>query len=55
MVILSNNINSFSRDSLNGKTPFDVAKMNLKKLLEVLGLARVAPDDILLKPALLKR
>lgn len=55
MILLSNNINSFSRDSLNGKTPFDVAEMNLKKLLEVLGLARVAPDDVLLKPALLKR
>ena len=55
MIILSNHINSFARDSLNGKTPFDLAEKDMKKLLEVLGLTRVAPDDVLLKPALLKR
>ncbi len=55
VTLLCNHINSFSRDSLNGKTPFDVVDKDAKKLLEVLGLARVAPDDVLLKPALLKR
>ncbi len=55
MTLLSNHINSCARESLNGKTPFDVAAKDIKKLPEVLGLARVAPDDVLLKPALLKR
>lgn len=54
-ILMTNHINSFARDSLNGKTPFDEAEKDIKKLLEVLGLARIAPDDVLLKPALLKR
>jgi IS30 family transposase len=55
MTLLSNHINSFCRDRLDGKSPFDIAEKHMKELLEVLGLARVAPDDVLLKPALLKR
>ena len=55
MTILSNHINSFARDKLDGKSPFEVAENHIKELLEALGLARVPPDDVLLKPALLKR
>jgi IS30 family transposase len=55
MTLLCNHINSFSRDRLVGKSPFDVVGKNAGKLLEVLGLARIPPDDVLLKPALLKR
>ena len=55
MTLLSNHINSFCRDRLDGKSPFDIAEKHMKELLEVLGLARVAPDDVLLKPALLKQ
>jgi len=55
MTLLSNHINSFHRDRLDGKSPFDVAEKHINQLLEVLGLARIPPDDVLLKPALLKR
>ena len=55
MTLLSNHINSFHRDRLDGKSPFDVAGKHIKELLEALGLARIPPDDVLLKPALLKR
>ena len=55
ITLLSNHINSYSRDRLEGKTPFDEVEKDMNKLLEVLGLARIPPDDVLLKPALLKR
>ena len=55
MTLLCNHINSFSRDRLFGKSPFDVVEKDVKKLLEALGLARIPPDEIFLKPALLKR
>ena len=55
MTLLSNHINSFHRDRLDGKSPFDAAENHIKELLEILGLARIPPDDVLLKPALLKR
>lgn len=49
-------INSIARDSLNGKTPFDLAELLLsKKVPEFLGLHRVSPDEVFLKPALFKK
>ncbi len=52
---LTNHINSTARDNLNGSTPFDLADLLInKKVLTSLGLHKVSPDDILLKPALLK-
>ena len=49
-------INSVARDSLNGKTPFDLAELLLsEKVLKSLGLHRVSPDQVILKPALLKK
>lgn len=48
-------INSVARDSLNGKSPFDLAEMLIsKKVLTLLGLKKVSPDEIILKPTLLK-
>lgn len=52
---LTNHINSTARDNLNGATPYDLATLLLnKKVLTSLGLHRVSPDQILLKPVLLK-
>ena len=52
---LMNHINSTARDYLNGATPYDLAALLLnKKVLVSLGLQKVSPDKILLKPALFK-
>lgn len=55
VVLLTNHINSVPREIFNNKTPFElITDENEKKLLELLGLSPVAPDDVILKPALLK-
>ena len=55
LTLLANHINSYARDSLNGKCPYVAAKDFLgKKLLDSLELTYVSPDEVLLKPALLK-
>ena len=54
--LLASHINSVSRDSLNGKTPYDLAELLLnEKVLEVAGIVRISPDQILLKPELIIR
>lgn len=54
--LISNHINSLARDNLNGKTPFDLAYLLLdKKVLASLELEKVSPDEVLLKPALVKK
>jgi len=56
ITLMANHINSVARASLNDNTPFGLASLLLdKKLLKVLGLHVIAPDEVLLKPALLKR
>jgi Transposase and inactivated derivatives, IS30 family len=51
-----NHINSTTRASLNRQTPFKLATLFLSsKLFEVLNLELIEPDEVLLKPALLKR
>ena len=51
-----NHINSTARGSLNGRTPFELASMLLdEKLFKLLRLEPVEPDQVLLKPALLKQ
>jgi IS30 family transposase len=53
MTLLANHINSLARDSLDGKSPLELAAPALgKKLLDSLGLALVSPDAVLLTPAL---
>jgi IS30 family transposase len=55
MTHLCNHVNSFARDSLFGKCPFEAGKEFLRtKLLESLELERVSPDAVHLNPALLK-
>jgi len=53
---LTNHINSVARDNLNGAAPFDLASILInKKVLASLGLEKVSPDEVLLKPALFKK
>lgn len=54
--LMTCHINSVARDSLNGQTPFDLAELLLsKKILTSLNLTKVSPDNVILKPALLKK
>ena len=56
ITLLTNHINSIARDNLNGATPFDLAAILInKKVLVSLGLKKVSPDEVLLKPALFKK
>lgn len=55
MTLLANHINSAPRASLNGRTPFEMARLlNSLELLSVLELKALEPDQIILKPILLK-
>lgn len=54
--LLMNHINSESRDSLNGCTPYKLSLMLLnKKLHSVLKLKEIKPDEVTLTPELLKK
>lgn len=53
--LMMSHINSANRESLGGLSPFKLAKLMLpEKLLKHFGLKEVAPDEIILTPALLK-
>jgi transposase, IS30 family len=53
--LMMNHINSYSRPSLNDKTPFDVFKFIFSEdAIEKLGLTLIQPNEICLKPSLLK-
>lgn len=54
VTLLTNHINSYYRDILDAGTPFERAYPYIKELLEPLGLRRIPPDEVILKPALLK-
>lgn len=52
---LMNHINSVSRDNLNGCSPFQLSLMLQDNILhKKLSLSAIPPDDVLLKPYLLK-
>lgn len=56
VTLLTNHINSVSRDSLDGKCPFDAAKDFIaKKLPFVLGLRKIPADMVTLRPMLLDK
>lgn len=56
MTLLMNHINSTARASLNGRNPYELARLLLKKeLFKAIGAKKVAADKILLKPTLLKK
>ncbi|MDR1770161.1 MAG: IS30 family transposase [Hungatella sp.] len=55
MATLANHINSTARASLNGRNPFELAQLlNVPELLDGLDLKTIQPDEIILKPQLLK-
>ena len=54
--LMTCHINSIARDGLNGQTPFDLAELLLsKKVPEFLGLRKVSPDEVILRPALFRK
>ena len=56
VTLMMNHINSTARASRNGCNPFRLAQILLDKvLLESLDLRPIPPDEVLLKPALLKK
>lgn len=56
MTLLMNHINSTARASLNGRNPYELARLLLKtEIFDVTEARRIAADEILLKPALLNR
>lgn len=53
---LASHINSTARDSLNGATPFALAKLLIDKRIPILtGQFEVSPDHVMLKPELLRK
>lgn len=53
--VLMSQINSTSRDSLNGKTPYDAVLLMLnEEIVKRLGIIKVKADDVNLSPKLLK-
>jgi IS30 family transposase len=55
MNILMSNINSTSRDTLNGKTPYEATLLIMnEEELETLGITKILADEVNLSPKLLK-
>ena len=48
-------MNSYTRHKLGGATPYDQAALvPPKDLLDGLGIMKVPPDDVIMRPSLLK-
>ena len=55
ITLMVNHINSEARDSLNGCTPFKLSQLLLNNRLHSgLSLKAIAPDEVMLRPELLK-
>lgn len=55
MRVIMCHLNSYHRESLDNKRPFDLMKnKDTKKLLEILNLSSIAPDEVNLSPTLIK-
>lgn len=55
ITLLMNHINNYPRKELNERSPYELAKLLIdEKILEALKYHRIAPDDVILKPWLLK-
>ena len=53
--LIVNHINSTPRESLNGRTPYDVAMETLgEDVLKAFQLKRIAPDEVNLTPKLIR-
>ena len=56
ITVMTNHINSYARDSLNGCTPYKISRYILDNAIhEAMDLEEIHPDDVLLKPSLLKK
>ncbi len=56
ITLIANHINSTARDSLNGNTPYALSRLLLdNKLHEVIGLVDIPPDDVYLRPGLIRK
>ena len=54
--LMMSHINSYSREKLSDKCPIDIFEcLYGRDILEKLGICRIAPNEILLKPSLLKK
>lgn len=53
--VLASNINSTSRDSLNGKTPYVAVQILMNEdVIKKFGITNISPDKVSLSPSLLK-
>ena len=53
--LMINHINSIIRESINEKTPYDLAELLMPpKALELLGLRRIEPDSVVRNPSIFK-
>lgn len=56
ITLMMNHINNYPRASLNNCTPFALAEMLVgKQLLDAVNFHKIRPDDVILKPSLLKK
>lgn len=56
MTLLANHINSVKRYGLDGRCPYELVEdPQMALLLDLLGLKQIPPDEIFLKPALLRK
>lgn len=56
MTLLANHINSIKRNGLDGRCPYELVEdPQMASLLELLDLKQIPPDEISLKPALLRK
>ena len=54
--LMMDHVNSYPRESLHGKSPYDIAKvMYPADFMDMLGLERIPPGDVVLSPVLLAR
>ena len=54
--LMMSHINSYSREKFNDKSPIDIfCCLYGEDVLEKLGIQRIPPNEILLKPSLLKK
>ena len=54
LAIVCSHVNSYSRPSLGGASPFQMAKHSLpRELFDILGIEEVDPKDVVMSPKLL--
>ena len=56
MAVICSHVNSYGRPALGGASPFDLAEKVLPRdLLDGLALRHVPPDDVIMRPTLLRQ